>query len=136
MDTSNLDVRWKNTPPVGAQASGAEMAEPTREEIKAEIAASEARAATKIAELTGELRTLNASLGAKIDAVGEKVGTDIDYNRATRWVMVGLIITVAFALAGLIVAMATYGDALFGRGMDVHDLIQATVKETLAGVKH
>jgi hypothetical protein len=42
--------------------------------------------------------------------------------------MVGL----AVALAGLIVAMASYGDAMFVRGVDIRDVVQSTIKETLA----
>ena len=71
---------------------------------------------------------MQATLSGKIDAVSEKISADHEYNRSTRWVIVGL----AFALAALMVTMATYGDALFGRGMDVQNVIQSTIKETLA----
>ena len=30
------------------------------------------------------------------------------------------------------VGLSTYGDAMFGRGMNVRDVIQTTIKETLA----
>jgi hypothetical protein len=107
---------------------GPSMSEPTREEMQSQIALAEARTDTKIVRLEGRLEAMQATLSGKIDAVSEKISADHEYNRSTRWVIVGL----AFALAALMVTMATYGDALFGRGMDVQNVIQSTIKETLA----
>jgi hypothetical protein len=91
---------------------------------------------TKIARIEGKIETAVATLGGKIDAYGvkmdalsEKITADHEYNRATRWVMIGLLITCSFAVAGLIVTMALYGDALFGRGMNVRDVVESVVKE-------
>jgi hypothetical protein len=99
---------------------------PTEGELTdAKIAASEARGETNIARLEGKIDTLTATIVGKLDAVSEKMSADHEYNRTTRWVMVGL----AVAICALIVGMATYGDALFGRGMNVRDLVNAVVKE-------
>lgn len=96
-----------------------------REVSEQAIAAAEARTDAKIAAMTGEMRTIAATLGGKLDTLGEKLTSDHEYNRSTRWVMIGL----AVALAGLLVTMATYGDALFSRGMNVRDVIQNTIKD-------
>ncbi len=146
MAASNLDVR-RNPSPVGAQASGADMAEPTREEIKAEIAASEARADTKIAMIEGKLDTLLTAINGKFELLDTHIGSlnssfdsqignlrkDVDRARDetkdSRLVLIAVIIGSALALGGLLVALATYGDAMFGRGMNVRDVIHATVQE-------
>ena len=105
------------------------MSEPTHdEEIQDKIALSEARTETKIARLEGKLETMQATLAGKLDAIGDKVSADHEFNRNSRLIQYGLFL----ALAGLLVAMATYGDTMFGRGMDVSSLIQNTIKETLA----
>ena len=91
------------------------MSDLTRGEMDAKIDVASARAQTDLARLEGKLETLTATLVGKLDTVTEKISADHEYNRNTRWVIVGL----AAALAALIVGMATYGDAMFGRGMDV-----------------
>jgi len=123
-ELSDVSSRQKKMPP----KQDASMSDPTREEIQAQIAASEARTDTRIARLEGKLETMQATLSGKIDAIGEKISADHEFNRSTRWVQYGL----ALALAALIVTMATYGDAMFGRGMDVRNVVQNTIKETLA----
>lgn len=101
------------------------MPDPTREEIDAKIAASEARGAIDIVRLEGKLEAFAATLSGKMDALQTSIQNAAAYNRDTR----SLIIASAFALAALIVGMATYGDALFGRGMNVRDMVQAVVHE-------
>jgi hypothetical protein len=101
------------------------MPDPTREEIDAKIAASEARGAIDIVRLEGKLEAFAATLSGKMDALQTSIQNAAAYNRDTR----SLIIASAFALAALIVGMATYGDALFGRGMNVRDVVQAVVHE-------
>jgi hypothetical protein len=112
-----------------AVAEDVDMSDPTREEIGAYIKASEAGTETKIARLEGKIDTLAATIVGKIDSLKEDVSRSEDYNRDTRWVLLATTITSVIALAGLIVAMATYGDALFGRGMNVRDVVQAVIKE-------
>jgi hypothetical protein len=92
----------------------------------AKIARSAAEAETKLTRLEGKIDTLMATIVGKLDAANEKMSADHEYNRTTRWVMVGL----AIALAGLIVTLATYGDAMFGRGMNVRDVVQTVLKES------
>ncbi len=113
------------------QAHEDSMADPTREETKAEIATAEARTDTKIVRLEGKIELAVATLGSKLDVLRTDVAKSDQYNRDSRWVLFGTIITSLFAIAGLIVTMALYGDALFGRGMNVRDVVQTTIKETL-----
>jgi hypothetical protein len=116
---------------------------PTRDEIQDKIAASEARTEARVARLEGRIDTLVATIGGRIDVLGSKIDalgdkasaaqadsreTRSEISESRRWV-IGAIIVVGVALAGLIVAMATYGDAMFGRGMNVRDLVQTTIKE-------
>jgi hypothetical protein len=108
-----------------------EMTAPTREEIAAQIASSEARGDTKFARLEGKIDTLTATLVGEIKGVGAEIAAAHEYNKSTRWIVVGLIVTSVLALAGLIIALVTYGDAMFGRGMNVRDVIQSTIKETI-----
>ena len=112
------------------------MAGPTREEIDAKLETAAAQTDTKIARIDGKLDTISATLvgefkvlGERLSGLGEKVSADHEYNRATQWVMIGAIVTSAFAIAGLIVTMAVYGDALFARGMNVRDVVQTVFKE-------
>jgi hypothetical protein len=98
------------------------MNDPTREEINAVIKPSEAGTETKIARLEGKIDTLAAMLLGRLDALDE-------YNRTTRWMLFATFLTGIFAIAALIVGMATYGDALFGRGMNVRDVVQSVIKE-------
>jgi roadblock/LC7 domain-containing protein len=109
----------------GRSKDSAKMSDLTREEIQAQIAASEARGDTRVVRLEGKIDTLTATIIGKLDAANEKMSADHEYNRTTRWVMVGL----AIAIGGLMVGMATYGDAMFGRGMSVRDVVQTVLKE-------
>lgn len=123
-----------------AKSGKKSMNDPSREEVAALIRESEARSETKLARLEGKIDTLTATLSGKIETVSK----DIDFlriasersdqiNRETKSYLSKLIITTAissvFALAGFIVALATYGDALFGRGMDVRDVVRAVAQE-------
>jgi hypothetical protein len=121
------DQTFKN-----ARDEDSPMPSPTREEMDAKIAASEARGRTDIVRFEGKLETLAATLSGKMDAVQTSIRDADAYNRGTR----SVIIASMFALAGLIVAIAallvgmiTYGDALFGRGMNVRDVVQAIARE-------
>jgi hypothetical protein len=118
--------------PFSLEPKGSAMSDLTREEIQAQIAASEARGDTRVARLEGKIDTAVATLSGKLDALSDKISADHAYHRGTRWIIIGL----ALALAALVVTMATYGDAMFGRGMDVRDVVQSTIKETLAQQAH
>jgi hypothetical protein len=101
------------------------MSDPTREEIQAHIAASEARGETSLARLEGKLDTISATIIGKIGELSGQVGE----HRRDRNLIIGTIVVAAIAVGGLVVGMATYGDALFGRGMNVRDVVQAVIKE-------
>ena len=116
------------------------MADPTREEIDAKIDALDAKTQTKIARLEGKIDTavekisgqinmLQAVLSGQNTALQTSINEADKYNRDTRWIFVGLVVTCMLALAALIVGMATYGDALFGRGMNVRDVVLSISKE-------
>lgn len=118
-----------------------------RPELDAKIAASEARADTKIARIEGKLDTLLTAINGKFELLDTHIGSlnssfdsqignlrkDVDRARDetkdSRLVLIAVIIGSALALGGLLVALATYGDAMFGRGMSVRDVIYATVQE-------
>lgn len=102
--------------------------DPTQQIVDAKIAAAEARTATKISDVAGEVRTLGATLSGKMDALGEKISADHEFNRGNRWVMVGL----AIAIIAVIIAMVAYGGAMFANGMSVRDIVRSTVDEMRA----
>jgi hypothetical protein len=111
----------------------------TDESTDLKIQASEARTETKIVRLEGKIDTLSSTLAGKLDSMAINVNalrSDISksdqYNRDSRLLIMGTIVVAALALGGLVVAMATYGDALFGRGMSVRDVVQAVIKEQQA----
>jgi hypothetical protein len=115
------------------------MANPTREEIEAQIAAAEARGDTKIARLEGKIDSLAATIGGRFDALSAEMRITREENnrelgrvrsesRETRWVLATIIIGAAFAVVAIVVGLATYGDALFGRGMGVRDVVQSMIK--------
>lgn len=88
------------------------MADPSREEIDAKIAASEARTDTKIARLDG-----------KLDLVLSKLDNVRDDNRTLRsnqWV-------IAFGLAVLIVGVVALFPVFFGIGTQIKDMIDSSV---------
>jgi hypothetical protein len=96
----------------------------TEGEVRAaEIGAAEARTDTKIVRLEGKLDLIAKDIVALAVQVSEQ--------RRDRNLIIGTIVVAAIAVGALFVAMATYGDALFGRGMSVRDVVQTTVKETL-----
>ena len=91
------------------------MASPTREEIKAEIGAAEARGDTKIVRLEG-----------KLDLVLSKLDNVLEANRATRanqWV-------IGLGLAVLIVAIATLFPVLLDFGSKIREMVVKEVHDT------
>jgi hypothetical protein len=111
-------------------AHGDDVGDPTREEIKLQGDAIEARTDTKVVRLEGKLDTIAATITGKIDALSHELDRSRDETRDSRLILMATIIGAALAIGGLIVTMALYGDALFGRGMNVRDVVQAVVKET------
>jgi hypothetical protein len=103
---------------------------PTEGELRAaEIAAAEARTDTKVARIEGKIDTAVATLIGEIRAIRDDVRQADQYARDSRLFILGAIVAATLALGALVVSMATYGDALFGRGMNVRDLIQSTIRD-------
>jgi hypothetical protein len=109
--------------------SGAAMTDPTREEIKAEIGAAEARTDTKIERLGGKIDVLATTVVGKIESLKDDVFKSDQYNHGTRSALISTFVVGVLALAGLLVAVVTYGDTIFGRGMVVRDVVQTVFKE-------
>jgi hypothetical protein len=92
---------------------GVKMADHTREEIDAKIAASEARTDTKIARLEG-----------KLDLVLSKLDSVMGDNRVTRtnqWV-------IGFGLAALLITIAALLPVFFGIGVQIKDIVDHAVE--------
>lgn len=90
----------------------------TEELADAKIAAAEARTDTKIARMEGKIDLLVA----KLDALGAQQSN-------SKNLLLTTILTVAAALAALIIGIATYGDALFSRGMQVRDVVHSVISK-------
>jgi hypothetical protein len=89
------------------------MGDPTREEIEARIAASEARNDTKIVRLESKLDLVLSKLDA---AKGDNLAI-----RTNQWV-------IAFGLAVLIVAVVALFPVFFGIGTQVRDMVDSAVQ--------
>jgi hypothetical protein len=86
------------------------MTDPTREEIKAEIGAAEARTDTKIERLGGKIDVLATTVVGKIESLKDDVSKSDQYNHGTRSALISTFVVGVLALAGLLVAVVTYGD--------------------------
>lgn len=95
----------------------------------AKLAAAEARTDTKIVRLEGKIDTLAATITGQFASLTRELDRTRDETRDSRLILMATIIGSALSLAVLFVALWTYGDALFGRGMNVRDVVQAVVKE-------
>ena len=91
----------------------------------AKLAAVEARTDTKIARMEGRIDTAFASLAGKLDTINVRLAD----QTKDRNLVIGTIVVSAISIAVLLIGLATYGDALFGRGMNVRDVVQSVVKE-------
>ena len=112
------------------------MSEITREEIQAQIAASEARGDTKFAQLEGKIDVLMANIQSGFAAATKDAAASVRASdelksavRESKWVLFGTTIGAAIALAALFVGVITYGDAIFSRGMAVRDVVQSVITE-------
>jgi hypothetical protein len=105
------------------------MGDPTREEISAQIKSSEAATETKIVRLEGKIDTLQATILGRIDTLQSSVSSTKGWITGGFFAIAALVVSTAIGLAALIIGVATYGDALFGRGMNVRDVVQAVIKE-------
>jgi hypothetical protein len=115
-----------------AETTSEVMSMATEADLRAaEIAAAEARGETKIARLEGKIDTAVATLLGEMRAIRDDVRQADQYQRDSRLFILGAILAGVLSLAALAFAMATYGDAIFGRGMNVRDVIQTTIKDTI-----
>lgn len=96
-----------------------------REQVQDLVALAEARSDTKLARLEGKLdlllsettATRREAEAARHEASGTK----------TTIIVTGIATVVA--LAALLMAVITYGDAIFSRGMSVRDVVKAVAEE-------
>jgi hypothetical protein len=102
----------------------------------AKTEAAEARTDTKFERLGGKIDGLATTIVGKIESLKDDVSNlkdDISksdqYNHDTRLVLISTFVVGFLALAGLLVAVVTYGDAIFGRGMNVRDVVHAVITE-------
>jgi len=103
------------------------MSDMTREEVQAQIAASEARGDTKIARFEGKLDLVLAKLDSVNNSVTDKmkdVKDDVRSARANQWV-------IALGLAVLIVAVVTLFPVFFGIGTQLHDMVHSEVQSQM-----
>ena len=98
---------------------------PSDDLTDAKIAKSQAETETKIVRMEGKIDTAFAALGGKLDTVNQRLAD----QTKDRNLVIGTIVVSAISVAVLIIGLATYGDALFGRGMNVRDVVQSVMKE-------
>jgi uncharacterized membrane protein YidH (DUF202 family) len=138
---------------VGSMAETDEkMPDIGREQVLDIVAASEARSDAKFERLLGEVKLIAADMRTDManirtdiaDQRGEtkavsaqvaSVQTSTSGLRSTV-VTTGIssVIALLLGLGALILGVATYGDAIFGRGMSVRDVVTATSKEQQTAV--
>jgi hypothetical protein len=117
-------LEWDLGPYAVAPKDSEKMSDITREEIKAEIAASAARGETKIARFEGKLDLVLAKLDSVNTSVSDKINDvkdDVRSARANQWV-------IAFGLAVLIVAVAGLFPVFFGMGTQIRDMVHTEVQ--------
>lgn len=93
------------------------MAQITREEVDAKLATADARSETRIVEVLGEIKAMNA----RIDGI----------QQSTAGVKATIIFT-GIAVVTLVVAVLSYGQQWFGIGITTRDIVRATVQEMKA----
>lgn len=91
----------------------------------AKVAASKARTDPKLEAFRGQI----GALSLKLDQISQAVGDQRAEANANRTAVVSTVVAVGFALAGLLIAVVTYGDAIFSREMSVRDIVKSVVEE-------
>lgn len=107
-----------------------------REYVDLKLEAAEARSDARFLELSGKLDRVADSLAVIASQMSEsrseirEVRNDVRAdNKSTRTTVLATALASVLALGALLVSMMTYGDAIFSRGMQVRDVVSATVKE-------
>ena len=121
---TSFNISYPLLPQGGKMSDG-----PTRDEFDAKLGRVAAETDTKIVRLEGKLDTMAATLSVKLDSLSNEIGRSRDETRDSRLIVIATVIGSALTVAVLVVALWTYGDALFGRGMNVHDVVQSVVRE-------
>ncbi len=111
------------------------MVDQTQDVVDAKIARAKAETSIDIVRMEGKMDNLITMVGVKFDSVTKEVDRARDEVRESRLVLIATIVTSALALAGVIVAMDLYGDAMFGRGMMSADFARTVAKDTADELK-
>lgn len=114
--------------PTEARQNEDEMAS-DREYVDLKLAAADARVDTKFAEINGRLDRLNDSIMALSGQVVEARNASASLRSTILTSVIATGVASVLALGALFVSMATYGDAIFSRGMSVRDLVNSVTKE-------
>lgn len=117
---SNYASEILTIPTLPLATKGRKMAEPTREEMKAEVALAEARTDTKIARMEGKLDLVLSKLDHS-NSRFDDIRSDYRTIRANIWV-VGLGLLVA------IIGVAALFPVFFGMGAQVRDLVHSEIQ--------
>lgn len=104
---------------------------PTKDEMKSEMRASVAEVETKIVRIEGEINTALATIVTKLDALSTDVERGRNENKDNRYFILGS----AIALGALFIAVVTYGDSVFERGMQVRDVVKSVVEDMKPAVQ-
>ncbi|WP_156648361.1 hypothetical protein [Methylobacterium sp. Leaf108] len=100
-----------------------------REYVDLKLEAAEARGEARFVEINAKLdRLLESSEHSRVEIATARSEVRQDY-RSTRNTVVVTTIATGLAISALILAIMTYGDAIFSRGMSVRDVVAAAAKE-------
>lgn len=99
--------------------------------VDAKIAASEARTDAKFSEMIGQLSTMRAELGGKLDTMNAR---SEHVEKSTAGIKTTVIVT-AIAALGLTVAIMAFGSQWFGLGMDAQQISQRSAQTAIDSSK-
>lgn len=103
------------------------MADMTREEIDAKIAASEARGETGLERAMGEMRSAFARIDGRFDTIDAKIS-----HLPTTWAMLTMLIATGLAIIGVTIAVMAYGGQWFSNGLGAQAIATAAAQQALA----
>lgn len=118
----NTNFAKSDPPKTGSE----NMAEISREEIDAKLAAIEARSDTRFEQMLGEMRTANAELRGEMKALGAGIA-----NAATTTTVIWTGVGTFFALAALLVGVLAFGAQSASIGMSISDVAQRAADEAV-----
>jgi hypothetical protein len=104
----------------GGDGGGKDMSD---ELTNHKIAASEARAETKLVRLEGKIDLLSSS----IENLGSKIDSQRNEAASNRNVVVATVVGTALSIAALLYAILTYGASTFYNGTVVRDIVHNEV---------